>query len=126
METIIEDQINRIIERKSRATQLDNLIQGYRLYARTEGKSPKTIRITTTAVTTFRDFLNARRFSMAIKVDPLYNDICYLERRCPRETRSNCPGYTRESPKAEEASMPTPGSGDGCRANPARGRSLLN
>jgi len=39
---------------------------------------------------------------MAIKVDPLYNDICYLERRRSRETRSNCPCYTRESPKAEE------------------------
>jgi len=60
METRIEEQLDRIIQRKSRATRLDNLIQGYRLYARTEGKSPKTIRITTTAVNTLRDFLEAR------------------------------------------------------------------
>ena len=63
MVTKIEDQLNRIIERTNRATQLDNLIQGYRLYARTEGKSPKTIEITTTAVTTLRDFLEAKEFS---------------------------------------------------------------
>lgn len=60
METRIEEQLDRIIQRKSRATRLGNLIQGYRLYARTEGKSPKTIRITTTAVNTLRDFLEVR------------------------------------------------------------------
>ena len=60
METKIEEQLDTIIERKSQATQLDNIIQGYRLYARTEGKSPKTIRITTTAITTLRDFLEAK------------------------------------------------------------------
>ncbi len=63
METTLEQQLNGIIKRKSQATQLDNLIEGYKLCARTEGKSPKTIRITTTAVTTFRDSLNAKRFS---------------------------------------------------------------
>jgi len=63
METKIEEQLDTIIERKSQATQLDNIIQGYRLYARTEGKSPKTIRITTTAITTLRDFLEAKGFS---------------------------------------------------------------
>lgn len=63
METKLEEQLNSIIERKSRATQLDNLTQGYRLCARTEGKSPKTIGITTTAVTAFRDFLKAKGFS---------------------------------------------------------------
>ena len=59
----LQEQLNRIVERKNRATQLDNLIQGYRLYARTEGKSPKTITITTTAVTTLRDFLESSGFS---------------------------------------------------------------
>ena len=63
METIIEHQLNRVIERKSKANQLANLIEGYGLYARTEGKSPKTIRITTTAATTLRDFLEANGFS---------------------------------------------------------------
>ena len=62
MKTTLEQQLNGIIKRKSQATQLDNLIEGYKLCARTEGKSLKTIRITTTAVTTFRDFLNAKRF----------------------------------------------------------------
>ncbi|MBA7477315.1 Tyrosine recombinase XerC [subsurface metagenome] len=60
--TKIEDQLNRIIERKSRATQLDNLIEGYKLCARTEGKSPKTIEVTTTAVTALRAFLEAKGF----------------------------------------------------------------
>ncbi len=70
MVTKIEDQLNRIIEGKSRAAQLDNLIQGYRLYARTEGKSPKTIEITTTAVNTLRDFLEAKGFPTDVgKID---------------------------------------------------------
>jgi len=58
----LQEQLNWIVERKNRATQLDNLIQGYRLHAQTEGKSQKTVRITTTAVTTFRDFLKANGF----------------------------------------------------------------
>lgn len=62
METNLQEQLNRIVRRNSGATQLDNLIQGYRLYAQTEGKSQKTIRITTTAVNTFRDFLRANGF----------------------------------------------------------------
>ena len=66
METKIEEQLDTIIERKNQGTQLDNIIQGYRLYARTEGKSPKTIRITTTAITTLRDFLEAKGFSSGV------------------------------------------------------------
>jgi len=62
MVTKIEEQISQIVERKSPATQLDNLIQGYKLCARTEGKSPKTIEITTTAINTLRDFLETRGF----------------------------------------------------------------
>jgi site-specific recombinase XerD len=38
------------------------MIQGYRLCARTEGKSENTIRIYTTALTTLKDFLEARRY----------------------------------------------------------------
>jgi hypothetical protein len=37
----LQQEINQIVELKRRATQLDNLIQGYRLCARTEGKSAK-------------------------------------------------------------------------------------
>ncbi len=62
METNLQEQLNRIVERKSKATQLDNLIQGYRLYAQTEGKSQKTISITITAATSLRDFLKANGF----------------------------------------------------------------
>jgi site-specific recombinase XerD len=58
----IQQEINQIIEIKSRATHLDNLIHGYQLCARTEGKSEKTIRIYTTALTTLRDFLEARQY----------------------------------------------------------------
>ncbi len=63
MLTNFEEQLGQIVERKSQATQLDNLIRGYRLYARTEGKSPKTIEITTTAVIALRTFLEVRGFS---------------------------------------------------------------
>ena len=59
----LQQEINQIVELKRGATQLDNLIQGYRLCARTEGKSDKTIRITTTALTTLRDFLGSRGYS---------------------------------------------------------------
>jgi len=33
MVTNFEEQLSQIVERKSQANQLDNLIQGYRLYA---------------------------------------------------------------------------------------------
>ncbi|HUU62881.1 MAG TPA: tyrosine-type recombinase/integrase [Dehalococcoidia bacterium] len=78
----IQEQLNRIVERKSRVTHLDNLIQGYRLYARTEGKSPKTITITTTAVTTLRDFLESKAFSTDVAdigIQELREFILYLQ-----------------------------------------------
>jgi len=59
----LQEQLSQIIENKIGATQLDNLIQGYRLCARTEGKSEKTIQITATALTTLKNFLEARGFS---------------------------------------------------------------
>lgn len=58
----LEEEINQIVELKNWTTRLDNLIQGYRLCARTEGKSENTIRITTTALTALKDFLEARRY----------------------------------------------------------------
>ena len=59
----IQQEINHIVELKSRANRLDNLIQGYHLCARTEGKSDKTIRITTTALNTLKGFLESREYS---------------------------------------------------------------
>lgn len=63
METNLEEQIRRIAENRRAATQLDSLIQGYRICAQTEGKSPNTVRITATAINTFIDFLKARGLS---------------------------------------------------------------
>ncbi|MEE8194520.1 MAG: hypothetical protein V3T73_03340, partial [Dehalococcoidales bacterium] len=59
----IQQEISRIVESRNRATQLDNLIQGYQLCARTEGKSENTIRITKTALATLRGFLESRGYS---------------------------------------------------------------
>lgn len=74
MTAIIHEEINHIVEIKSRATHLDNLIQGYRLCARTEGKSEKTIRITTTALTTLA-FLHYKRDPFAVVVDAYIDNI---------------------------------------------------
>ena len=43
MVTNFEEQPIQIVERKSRATQLDNVLQDYSLYARTKGKSQKRV-----------------------------------------------------------------------------------
>lgn len=45
------------------ATELGNLIEGYRLYAKAEGNSPNTIALTTTAVGILRDFLEQEGLS---------------------------------------------------------------
>jgi site-specific recombinase XerD len=66
MTASIQQEVNQIVEIKSRATRLDNLIQGYRLCARTEGKSEKTIRIYTTALTTLKGFLEARQYPVDV------------------------------------------------------------
>ena len=58
----LQQELNQIIERSKRATRLDNLIQGYRLCARTEGKSDKTILIATTALNKLRQFLKSRGY----------------------------------------------------------------
>jgi len=46
----IHEEVNHIVELRSRATRLYNLIQGYRLCAQAEGKSPKTILWVTSSV----------------------------------------------------------------------------
>ena len=48
-----------IIEKKRTPTDLDTLIQGYKLCARTEGKSPNTIRLNLTDLRLFIEFLRA-------------------------------------------------------------------
>jgi len=59
----IQQELNHIVEIKGRATWLDTLIQGYRLYARTEGNSETTIRIANTALTKLKSFLESRKYS---------------------------------------------------------------
>ena len=78
----LQKQINQIVELKIQAAKLENLIQGYHLCARTEGKSAKTIRITTTALTTLKNFLEARGFSTdvtEIGASELREFILYLQ-----------------------------------------------
>ena len=53
----LQQELNHIIELKGQAARLETLIQGYKLCARTEGKSENTIRITNTALNTFKSFL---------------------------------------------------------------------
>jgi len=57
--TPLKQQLEDLVERKSTATGLGNLIQGYRFYARTEGKSLNTITLTTTALAFLMQFLEA-------------------------------------------------------------------
>lgn len=59
----IEDQINRILDRNGRTNCLDNLMQGYRLCARSEGKSDNTISNVITAVAGLRNFLESSGLS---------------------------------------------------------------
>jgi hypothetical protein len=58
-----QQELNNIIETKSRATRIDAMLQVYRLCACTEGKSEKTITIATTAITTLNRFLESRKYS---------------------------------------------------------------
>ncbi len=62
MTTNLQQEIDQLIEHTSRSTCLDTLIQGYRFCARTEGKSEKTILITTTALNKLQRFLEASKY----------------------------------------------------------------
>ena len=59
----LQQELNHVVELQSRANQLDTLIQGYYLCARTEGKSENTIRIAGTALTTLLRFLESGNYS---------------------------------------------------------------
>jgi site-specific recombinase XerD len=74
--------LNHIVETRSRATRLDTLIQGYKLCARTEGKSENTIRIANTALTTLKGFLKSREYPtdvIEIGVNELREFILHLQ-----------------------------------------------
>ena len=78
----LQRELNYIIELKDRATRLDTLIQGYKLCARTEGKSDKTILIATTALNKLRQFLESKGYStdvIEIGTQELREFILYLQ-----------------------------------------------
>jgi site-specific recombinase XerD len=82
MKASIQEQINHLVAHGNQATQLNNLIGGYRICARSEGKSQKTIRITTTALTKLSGFLEASGYSTdvtEIGVRELREFILYLQ-----------------------------------------------
>ena len=82
MTVYLQQELNHIVELKGRATRLDNLIQGYRLCARTEGKSDMTILATTTALKKLRHFLESRGYPIdviEIGTQELREFILYLQ-----------------------------------------------
>ena len=58
----IQRELERIVERRSQATRLDTVFQGYRLCARTEGKSENTIRIANTALNALKGFIESKGY----------------------------------------------------------------
>lgn len=66
MKTNLQQELDHIVDLKGQATRLDTLIQGYKLCARTEGKSEKTILITTTSLNKLKQFLEASKYSTDI------------------------------------------------------------
>lgn len=60
MKTRIDDQLHRTIPHRAGKTHLHNLIKGYTLCSRTDGKSPKTMALATLALTTLKNCLEAR------------------------------------------------------------------
>jgi len=66
MTTNFEQQLSQIVEAENWSIELDSLTRGYRFCAQSEGKSEKTIRITTTAVNRLSDFLKAKGLSTAV------------------------------------------------------------
>jgi len=47
----LQQHLDDILRKRRLATELENLIGGYSLFARTEGKNPSTITLTATALT---------------------------------------------------------------------------
>jgi len=66
MKDDIHKQIDNLLYQKTKATHLDNLTQGYKICARSEGKSENSIRATTTALGRLTGFLKAMDFSLDV------------------------------------------------------------
>ncbi len=82
MTTNLQQELTCIVEYKDRATQLTSLIQGYRLCARTEGKSDKTVLITISALNKLQRFLGENGYPAdvaEIGVRELREFILYLQ-----------------------------------------------
>lgn len=78
----IQHELNNIIETKGQATQLDALFQGYKLCARSEGKSENTTRIAYTAIASLKVFLKSRNYPAdvtEIGVNEFREYILYLQ-----------------------------------------------
>lgn len=58
----IQQELERIAERRGQETRLDTVFQGYRLCARGEGESENTIRIANTALSTLKGFLESKEY----------------------------------------------------------------
>ncbi|MFC2018745.1 hypothetical protein ACFLU4_02160 [Chloroflexota bacterium] len=82
MSANLQQELNHIVNTSGRATRLDTLFQGYKLCARTDGKSESTILITNTALTTLKGFLESREYSIdvtEIGVNELREFILHLQ-----------------------------------------------
>lgn len=66
MKDDIHKQVDNLLHLKTEATHLDNLIGGYKICARSEGKSKNSISATTTALVRLTGFLRAMDFSLDV------------------------------------------------------------
>jgi site-specific recombinase XerD len=79
----LQRELECIAERRSQATRLDTVFQGYRLCARTEGKSENTIRITYTALNALKGFLESKGYPdnvTEIGVNELREFVLHLQK----------------------------------------------
>ncbi len=79
----LQRELEHIVERRSQTTRLDTVFQGYRLCARTEGKSENTIRITCTALNALKGFLESKGYTddvTEIGINELREFVLHLQR----------------------------------------------
>ena len=82
MESNLQAQLDQVIRRTNHNTDLDNLIWGYSICAKAEGKSPKTISITATSIKKFIGFLKSHDYCLdvtEIKTQEIREFILYLQ-----------------------------------------------